>query len=418
MKVIYKKTILVLLEFIIFSINVFSASVKVWVMPTDGKHLNKTDSLWLPDEVHKKLRENMTNYSGLIVAEENNDELAKTQAKSYNENIREQDIIRMGKQRGANYVVLSSITAIGSAYSVNVLFQELESGKHLAESNKRASNKDDLYKIPGSAVDEAFIEICEVLNPLFGTGLSPFEKQELRKGKRALSDEENIKYLENEKKKIEEELKKINDELKAISFSTEMDAEIKRAQLELEQKQEEVKLEVNKQRRQNLLQEEENRKNDLANFKKLSAELQKRENEELEKLRDKVDVAIKRKVDAPRLFEQINQIEAKKNILIKIRNDRITETERIIEEEKAKILKREKAIMEEPLPVTQINSETGDMMPAVRKAKEMEVQQEVERIQNVYIKHLSNINILNSFNLLLNFHFFCFSNSWHHITSF
>ena len=90
-------------------------SVVVWVMPTEGKNLGNTELRWLPDEIHRVLREKITNYSGLTVAEENSDSLASIQERSYNENVSE--AVRMGRQLGANYVICSTVTKTNNSYS-------------------------------------------------------------------------------------------------------------------------------------------------------------------------------------------------------------------------------------------------------------------------------------------------------------
>ncbi len=382
---IQKKIFIVLFGILLSSVTVFSESVTVWVMPTEcGKNLNKAEARWLPGEVHKKLRENITNYSKFTVAEENSEEFAKIQTKSYNENISEKDKIRMGKQIGADYVVCSSITIIESSYRLNIFFQNLESGVYLAEINKSAETQETLYMNYGSAVDEAFIELCDILDQKFKTSLSYADKQRLRYGPYDLSRAEDRLHYEEKKKKNENDLNKINDKLQSKSLSTESYVELMKIQEELKKRQELLN--------QDLLrfqQEEKDRVAEQEDQKSRTPELQKTIDNELKILRGIAEETRKQKFESSSIIAQINQIEAKKKALVEMRNERNAKIKKISEEEKIQISKKQKEIMEAPLLVTQINSKTGDMLPEVRKAREKQFHKEEESIRKEYQPLLS-----------------------------
>ena len=66
MNSIKKKNLIVLLGILLLCGLGYSQTTKdvsVWVMPTEGKNLENAEAHWLPDEVHKILRANITGIS-------------------------------------------------------------------------------------------------------------------------------------------------------------------------------------------------------------------------------------------------------------------------------------------------------------------------------------------------------------------
>ena len=397
MKKIFKKHIAVFLCALMFSSAVFAQSaknVKVWVLPAEGKNLSKTESSWLPELVYKALREKFTNYSSFIVAEEDSNAFAKIQAKSYDENVRESDIITMGKQMGADYVVRSTITDTGSSYNLNVLFQNLESAAHLAESNKNAKDKDSLYMNPGCAVNEAFIEICELLNPKFGTGLSTYNKRILRNGSNTLSEEEESKYLADEQKRLNEAIKNLNKEINSISFSTEADAAVKKTQLELRMAQEEEKLKQTEERQKRIAQEMENRAAEEIDQKKRSNSQRDRISAVEKSLLKQIETQRQQKISSSSVIAQVGLLEAKKRAVLDIRNTRAEDARKIKAEGEAEIRKKRDEIINAPLRDVQKDSTTGKMLPKVKAARESKADEEEKKIQKEYSETLNKMNEL------------------------
>ena len=390
--ILKKKYILILLGAFFFFTPVFSQSsgnVRVWVMPTESKGLELSER-WLPDEVHKVLRANITNYSGLSVVEENADMLAQIQAKSYNANISTADQIRMGEQIGANYVVLSTINKTYNSYSLNVVFQNLKSGEHLAESNKTAKNTETLYQLPGCAVNEATIEICDSLNSRFGTGLSSYVKRVLRNGTNDLSDEEERKFLEDEEKRYNNSILNLTKEISSMSLSVEADAAMQKTRLELAKHQEEEKLRQTQLRQQRMLQEAENRAAELRLQDKRKDETAKRINSAIKTLHDKVDELRNLKIEASNVVAQIHVIEAKKKAVLELRSEKAYEAERIKSEMNFEIKNKTNEIMNAELRDAYIASD-GKMLPQVREQRQKQAAKEEARIKKEYSETLDKM---------------------------
>ena len=396
MKVLLKKYFPLILSTILFCTNIFaqnSQNVKVWVMPTEGKNLSNSESRWLPDEVHKALRANITNYSGLIVAEENANVLAQIQEKSYNENISDTDMVRMGKLIGANYVIRSTITAAGGAYSLNVVFQNLESGAHFAESNQNAKTTETLYMNPGCAVNEATIELCDRLDSKFGTGLSSYNKRILRNGTNDLSSDEETKYLADEEKRLNQLISNLNKEINSASLSTEADAAMLKTQLELQKAQQEEKLRQTQKRQERLLEEEKNRLAEQKEQASRSTAQKNRISSVEQTLNKKVEELRKQNFDTSSVLAQIGVIEAKKKAVIEIRASRDEDTKKLVREGEAEILAKKAEIMNAPLREAQTNSD-GTMREAVRKSREELAAKEEQKIQGEYTASIEKMQKL------------------------
>ena len=394
-----KKNLIVLLGMVLFcgfGFSQASKDVKVWVMPTEGKNLENAESRWLPDEVHKVLRANITNYSELTVAEENADVLAEIQDKSYNENISKDDRVRMGKQIGANYVIRSTITMAGSSYTLNIIFQDLEGGTHFAETNNHSKHTDGLYMNPGCAVNEATIELCKKLDDKgFGTQLSSYNERILRYGANDLSAEDEKKYLDDEVRRLNELIKNLDKEINSANLSAEIDAETKKIQLQLKKTQEEEKLKQAQQRQKRLAQEAANKAAELEDQKIRSEEQKKRITDTEKTLNKKIESLRNKKYDASSALAQIGVIEAKKKAILELREKRSAEEEKINTDCELEVENKRKEIMAAPLRETQKNS-SGEMLPKVKTERERLAQEEENRIR---IEHKNNLDAINKLSI-------------------
>lgn len=359
-------------------------SVVVWVMPTEGINLDNSESRWLPDGIQKYLREKITNYTVLIVADENPDSLARIQEISYNENISENDAVRMGEMFGARYQIKSSVTKTGADYSLYVGFQDLETGQHLAEYNKSASSFENLYQRPGCALNEAVIEMCDKLNAKFGTGLSEYKKRLLMKGANDFSSEEEKKYLEEEEKRLSAIIDGLDKEIASSKISTAADAAIRTVQLELRRSQEQEKLKQAQQKQVRLEQEAQNRLEELEKQETRSDERKKRINIAETKIKDKIELLRKQNFETSSVLAQINEIEAKKKAIIEIEKETDDQVIKLQQERDQELSEKKKEIMDEPLRVVQKDSRTGEMLPSVRQDRENRYKEEEAKIRNEY----------------------------------
>ena len=406
MRFVQKKRIEISALFLLCSMICFSQPskiVKVWVMPTEGKNLGNADSRWLPNEVHKALRANITNYSGLTIAEENDSLLAEIQKKSYSENINPNDEIRMGRQMGANYAIRSTITKTNSSYNLNIIFQNLESGKHFAESNKNSKDIDSLYMNPGCAVNEATIELCKLLDKDFDTRLSYYNERILRYGANGLSAEDENKYLVDEAKRLNESIKNLSKELNSARLSTEIDTETKKVQLQLKKTQEEEKLKQIKQRQERLMQEAANGNAELEDQKSRSNEQKKRISDAEKILNKKIEALRNQKYDSSSALAQIGVIEAKKKAILEIRQKRESDSKATNEKCELDIKSMKERIMDAPLRAAQ-KSSSGGMLPEVYAEREKKAKAEEDKIRAEYNNSLKAMNALsiNAENALIN----------------
>ncbi|MCR4714763.1 MAG: SUMF1/EgtB/PvdO family nonheme iron enzyme [Treponemataceae bacterium] len=366
-------------------------NVVVWVMPTEGENLGGGEERWLPGEVQKSLRAIITNYSGLRVAEENADYLAQIQARSYNENISEEDAVRMGRMLGANYVIRSAVTKTDKFYSLNVIFQNLEKGQHYAESNKTASSTEVLYVIPGCAVNEAVIEICDILDTKgFGTGMSQYTKRILRNGANDLSDEEEKKLLDEEIKRRNSIIASINQELESNKFSTDTDAALAKAQLELQKNREQENLKQAQQKQERLAREAELRAEEERKQASRSSEQKKRISSAEQEIKEKIEELRKQKTEGSSVLNQIKQIEAMKKAILDIRGEEKNETTRIQQERDEELKRKKSEIMDAPLREAQKDSK-GNMLPEIRQIREDNYKKEETKILDEYETNSKNL---------------------------
>ena len=396
MKIMKKKNFILLVGmFLLCGLGYSQATkgVRVWVMPTEGKNLGNAEARWLPDEVHKVLRANITNYSGLTVAEEDANVLAEIQDKSYNENISSDDRVRMGKQIGANYVIRSTITKTGSSYTLNALFQGLEGGEHIAETNKNSKQTDALYMNPGCAVNEATIELCKILDGRgFGTRLSSYNERILRYGANDLSAEDEKKYLDDEVKRLNDLIKSLDKEINSVNLSSEIDAETKKVQFQLKKTQEEEKLKQAQQRQKRLAEEAANKVAELEDQKIRSEEQKKRITDTEKTLNKKIESLRNKKYDTSSVLAQIGVIEAKKKAILELREKRESEKQKITADCELEVKNKRSEIMNAPLRTTQKDSLSGQMLPEVKAAREKQAQEEENRIRREHNNNLAAIN--------------------------
>lgn len=352
----------------------------IWVMPTETKGLTVAEANWLPEEVHNALRANITNYSGLTVVEENSELLADIQEKTYNENISENDAVKMGKQIGANHIIRSTITKVGKEYSLNIIMQTLEDGTHLAESNQIVKNVEDLYGKPGCAVNEATIELCERLySKKIGTGLSSWEKTILRKGDATLSDEEERAYYKEVEKKQKELIESLNKKIATLEISTSEDAAAEAARLKVEIDQAEEKQKQAAEKSKRLEAEEKKRQEDLELQKKRSKKQQERISKTELEIKEKVKKLREADFHSSNLFTQISSIEAKKKAVLEIRANCAAEEERLINEYVEEKLRIEDEIMNAPLAAAQKNN-NGQILPKVEQARRKQFEKEDKKL--------------------------------------
>ncbi|MCR4940997.1 MAG: hypothetical protein K5930_12980 [Treponemataceae bacterium] len=287
----------------------------------------------------------------------------------------------MGEMLGAKYQIKSSVTKTGTSYSFHVDFQDLKTGQYLAEYNKSASTFEKLYQSPGSALNEAVIEICDKLDAKFGTGLSPLQKGDLM-GK-DFSFEEEKQYLEEEEKRRRTVIADLDKEITSIKYSTATNDDIRTVQLELRRSQEQEKLKQAQQKQARLDQEAQNRLAELEKQKTRSDELKKRISATETIIKDKRELLRKQNFETSSVLALINEIEAKKKAILEIQRETDDQIKELEQKRDKELSEKKKEIMDAPLRLGEKDSK-GKITSYSQRIRESKYEEEEFRIRSNY----------------------------------
>ncbi len=360
----------VFFAFTIFvSAKVFAQTGAVWVMPTEVSDLSVAEAKWLPGEVHRAFRQNFTNYTIFTVADEDADALAKIQGRSYNVNISEADVVRMGRQTGAKYVIRSTLKKTPNGYTFSAVFQDLEKGTRYAESSSSVKLSTLLYDTPGCAVNDVTVKLCKTLDRVFaGAELTRLTETMLMKGEDSISDEDQMRYYKEEEARIKKQIDDANKIIQQNTASTDEEAELQVTIATLQKQKLETLQKQNEARQKRIEEEAKQRLADLEKEAERSLEQKKRISEQQKILAEKIQEVRQSNFESASLSAKISQIEAKKKAVVEIRKDFDKDKEEITARYETEYLAKADEIMNAPLRSAQKDG-NGNMLPQVRELR-------------------------------------------------
>lgn len=285
--------------------------VRVSVLPPSVKNINEVA---LSDMVAKKLEGIFSAYTSFTLIASNDADIRKIQRKSEDLSFDESTAIEAGKLLSVQYVLFSYIAKIDSTYALSCSFTNVTTGetKSFGPVNRKTIN--ELYGVPGSAVDEITISLCDSL----GIYLTNSQRYVLMHGDADLSVDEQRKLYQEDIDNYKRQLAELDFQINALQFSSDYEA---KQRLEAERALAQEKLNTAKNREERLLEDErkraEDEKNDAA---RNEAQKQKRNAMERE-AEEKIRQLREKRMESATMLQQLSMIESKKKALVEIRED-------------------------------------------------------------------------------------------------
>lgn len=345
------------------------------VLPSNLKNVEDSE-LWLSGSVSDKLAANFKQYADFKIIDTANDaEIKKLQRKSESAAFDQTTAVEIGKRLSAQYVIFSTVTKNGAKYTLSGSFTDITTGESNPFSMPSRNSTDELYDIPGCAVDKATIELCGSLKiALSATALFVLEH-----GETGLSDDERLRIMDEAEKSFRNKIAELDAQLKALTASTSLSADAERQKIAAERALEEEKL---NRARERILRLEEERKKKAEDAKKdaeRDSELKRKRDEAAEEAEAMAQEVRKLQLANTAILSQIKVIEAKKKTLVEIRES----TESRVEEAKADIQNQmDKDILEiENRPYDRVELVGGVPTEAAKERRKKETEEIKARLR-------------------------------------
>lgn len=339
---------------------------RVSVLPPTVKNINEVA---LSDMVAKKIEGNFSMYTDFTLITSNVAEIRKIQRQSEDLSFDESTAIEAGKLLSVQYVLSSDIAKIGSEYSFSCSFTNVTTGetKSFGPFNRKTIN--ELYSVPGSAVDEMTIKLCDNL----GIPLTNSQKYVLTHGEADLSVSDQRKLNQEDMDNYKRQLEELTSQINALQFSS--DFEVKQ-RLEAERALAEEKLNAAKSKEQRLLEDERKRAEDEKEDAKRNEEQKKKRNKMEKEAEEKIRQLREKRMESATILQQLSMIESKKKALVEIRED----VEVLVEESNDALQKELDAeiqsIQDKPYRPAELDA-NGNLTEKARKIREGK-QQKIE----------------------------------------
>ncbi|MDE7383111.1 MAG: hypothetical protein K2M99_04410, partial [Treponemataceae bacterium] len=336
------------------------------VLPPTVKNINEVA---LSDMVAKKIEGNFSMYTDFTLITSNVAEIRKIQRQSEDLSFDESTAIEAGKLLSVQYVLSSDIAKIGSEYSFSCSFTNVTTGetKSFGPFNRKTIN--ELYSVPGSAVDEMTIKLCDNL----GIPLTNSQKYVLTHGEADLSVSDQRKLNQEDMDNYKRQLEELTSQINALQFSS--DFEVKQ-RLEAERALAEEKLNAAKSKEQRLLEDERKRAEDEKEDAKRNEEQKKKRNKMEKEAEEKIRQLREKRMESATILQQLSMIESKKKALVEIRED----VEALVEESNDALQKELDAeiqsIQDKPYRPAELDA-NGNLTEKARKIREGK-QQKIE----------------------------------------
>ena len=284
---------------------------RVSVLPPSVKNINE---IALSDMVSKKIEGNFSTYTNFTLIASNDAEIRKIQRKSEDLSFDETTAIEAGKLLSVQYVLFSYIAKIDSTYSLSCSFTNVTTGETKSFGPVNRKTITELYGIPGSAVDEITIQLCDSL----GLPLTNSQRYVLMHGEADLSVDEQRKLNQEDMDTYKRQLSELDTQINALKLSS--DYEVKQ-RLEAERVLAQEKFNAAENREQRLLEDKRRRAEDEKNDMARNEEQKKKRNAIEKEAEIKVKQLREKQMESATMLQRLSLIESKKKALVEIRED-------------------------------------------------------------------------------------------------
>lgn len=363
-KHIFKAFCLLLLSGTIFpqARKTFSGT-RVSVLPPTVKNINEVA---LSDMVAKKIESNFSTYTNFTLIASNVAEIRSIQRQSEDLSFDESTAIEAGKLLSVQYVLFSGIAKIGSDYSFSCSFTNVTTGETKSFGPFSRKTINELYGVPGNAVDEMTIKLCESL----GIYLTNSQKYVLTYGEADLSVDDQRKLNQENMDNYKRQLEELTSQINALTLSS--DYEVKQ-RLEAERALAQEKFNAAKDKEQRLLEDERKRAEDEKKDASRNEEQKKKRNKMEKEAEEKIRQLREKRMENATILQQLSMIESKKKALVEIREDveaLVAESNDVLENELGDKLQ---SIQNKPYRAAQLDAD-GNPTDKARANKEKELQ--------------------------------------------
>lgn len=323
-----KKIILTMVSIFVVTALFSAERVRNLVVISDSKNLTPGEAAYLPDSVRDKLESNFQTYTNYEMISSNEASIKKLQRKSETAGFDEETAIEVGKLTSASHAIFLVVVKVGRSYSVTAEFANLTTGKSIAKKMVSGKSKpEELFSIPGCAVDEITIDLCEQL----GIPLSNTQKFMLKYGNANYSDTEKLAMFNQEITNYDKQIATINKEIASLSKTTDLSATARKAKLESERALMEEKRKVAEANKMRLAEIEKAKAEELIANNARTEEQKKKILSVSKEVNDKAAKLRQMKMDSQTALGMQRVIERKKATLIEIRENVKKEQEAIEE---------------------------------------------------------------------------------------
>lgn len=344
----------------------FAQEKKIAVFNPETHGLSDDEKNWLPASVRRKLESNINAYTDCIIIDVQNESLIKElQKKSEGIRYTKESSIELGKMVSAEYAVISSITKSGGKYILSSQITNLSTGVTISSvTTDSVQDCSMLFDGPSSSVNIVTVKFCRDL----GIPLSSVDEYSLLEGKN-LSEEEQIKMAKKEIDSYNQKKQELENQLKEIAVSQELDKEARRARLDAKKQLLEQQQEITRERYERLKKNQEKLQQDKLEQLQRSNEQKKKIDAAVSEIDKKAALLRAKKMEGLSLDSQITIIEAKKQVLVELRDNLKAQEAMIIDLAKKEYKERAAEIDQIPLRNAEKDA-YGNMLPEVKKTRQ------------------------------------------------
>ena len=357
---------------------------RVQILTPDLENISEKDSTWLSGQIQDKLKENLQDYAKFItVVDDSNEKVLKDlQKKSESSSFDEKTIIEAGYISSAAYAVFTTVRKASSVYTIGLNFMDLKTGLHETVTSSGKKSLEDLFDVPGCALDEVTEKLCEKLK----ISLTSAQKYVLMHGRAELSVNDQILMAKQDRENYEKQLRELDKQISSLKISSDLNSQDVQKKIEAEKALLQEK-QISADRRMKELSEIQKKKvEDAKKEQERSIEVIQKRSEIEKKAQKKAEEARKLKIEKETILGKISVIENKKKALIEIRDSVNERVEEIQNQAKTDVVEIENEINSREYKKIELKNGEPIAEAVERRKNEIEVQK-----QNIYKKSEEDI---------------------------
>ncbi|MCR4789789.1 MAG: hypothetical protein K5839_01785 [Treponemataceae bacterium] len=301
---------------ILLSFQLYAAGETLIVFPPEISDISSGDQSWLPLALRDKLESDFKTYTSYQIMADNIQKIHKLQKLFESASYDESTAVEAGKLTASRYALLSSLRKSGKHYVLSANFLDIKTGEKLASVLvSSATSIEELYISSPNSVDQLFIKLCEQLK----INLTAGQKHILTYGDQELSLEQQLAYARQEEENFKKQILACENQIQSLNKARKSDSESEILRLKAEQALAQERLDFSREQAQKLQLAEKQRLQDLKEDEKRSAMQKARRDKLIEELEKKEEKVRSLKNQSENVYEHMVLLEDRKKALLEER---------------------------------------------------------------------------------------------------